>query len=162
MNKLIIDHTSNIDSNILEKVAKSSPWEWLEKQLLLKEPTDERVGFVKANVSSIILNEKWDLISYWAFWNGNRFWDKIIEKLWFNISNTLLWIYLFTTQEYRNKWFAWYLKWEQIKYIKKNYPNIKYLVWETEYEDTLELYKKYWAEEIKLDNHKFYPYYYKI
>ena len=155
MEEVIIDYTKNIDDNILDQVALLSPWEWLKYQLTIEEVTDEWVSFVKWNISCILLNEG-EVISYWAFWIDNKFWKNIIINSWLDIKETFLWIYLFTNEKYRWKWYANLLKNEQLKYIENNFPNVKYLLWETEKIKTLELYKKYWAIQISPSKKQFF------
>ncbi len=155
MEEIIIDYTKNIDNNILDQVASLSPWEWLKYQLTIDMVTDEWVSFVKWNISCILLNEG-EVISYWAFWIDNKFWKNIIINSWLDIKETFLWIYLFTNEKYRWKWYANSLKNEQLKYIENNFPNIKYLLWETEKIKTLELYKKYWAIQIAPSEKQFF------
>ena len=166
MNKIVIDYTKNIDKNILERVSEISPWDWLKEQLTLDYVTDEWVSFVKNNISSILLDEQGEVISYWAFWSDNKFSKNIIKNCWLDVNETFLWVYLFTNKKYRWKWYAELLKDEQIKYIKENFSDIKYLLWETEKKKTLKLYKKYWAVKIKSEKKfffkKIFSYYYKI
>ena len=147
--KVIINDTKNLNRKFLEQISYNSPWEGLKWQLLKDSITDIWVRAVKENISSILLSNNDEIISYWCFWNKWKLFEWIIESTKFELEKTFVWIYLFTVEKYQNQWYAEKLKKEQINYIKEKYPNIKYLLWTTFSKELLDLYKKYWAKEIK-------------
>lgn len=146
--KVAIGETLSFSHNLLRKIANVSPWEWLKNQLLEKEPTDVWVKAVRKNLSSVLLTDNDEIISYWCFGNKGKLIENIIESIWFELEKTFVWIYLFTVKKYQNKGYARKLKEIQLKYIKINYPTIKYFVWTTFSKKLFDLYKKYWAKQI--------------
>jgi len=159
--------------NIKIQIAENSPWDWLKTQLLLKKSSDIWVQAVKENLSSVLLDDTEEFISYGCFWNEGELFKNIIESAWFNCKKTFTGIYLFTVERYQNQGYAKKLKQLQIQYIREKYPDIKYLLWTTSTKKLLDLYIKYWAKPIlSVDRknkllideniNKDYFYYYKI
>ena len=167
------NENKKVDSETLNKIAQNSPWNWLKEQLFFDKPTDIWVQAVKENLSSVLLDDNGELISYGCFWNKWKLMENIIESAWFELEKTFSGIYLFTVEKYQNQGYAKKLKQLQIQYIRRQYSIIRYLLWTTSSEKLLNLYIKYWAKPIlKVDRenkvlideniNKDYFYYYKI
>jgi len=146
--KIISWKFNDLSEDVKVQIAKNSPWNGLKTQLLSKNPTDIWVQAVKVNLSSVLLDDTGELISYGCFWNQWKLMENIIKSAWFKLEKTFTGIYLFTVEKYQNQGYAKKLKQFQIQYIKKQYPNIKYLLWTTSTKKLLDLYIKYWAKPI--------------
>jgi len=146
--KVMINKTSNTSSDLLEKIAKNSPWEGLSKQLLAEKPTDVWVKAVKENISSCLLSDAGELVSYGCFGNKWELFEEIINSCRFKLEETFVEVYLYTVPKYQNQGNAKRLKVFQLRYIKEKYPKIKYLLGSTSKKELLEKYKSWWAKPI--------------
>ena len=146
--KMIINKTSNISSDLLEKIAKNSPWEGLSKQLLTEKPTDIWVKAVKENISSCLLSDAGELVSYGCFGNKWELFEEIVSSCGFKLEEIFVGIYLYTVVKYQNQGNAKRLKAFQLSYIKEKYPKIKYLLGSTSKKELLKKYKSWWAKSI--------------
>ncbi len=163
--KMIINEPKNISFKDIIQISSKIPDNiaWLD---ILKEYARNQLYKNLNNKPIYSYIKKWNkIVSFGKIVSKDNTYEDMLNKLWINIWNYVIWTTLFTVKKEKWKWYAKILKQEQIKYIKENNSKIKKLVWATINKWLLNLYKSYWARYIwkyHIFNTSIYFYYYDI
>jgi GNAT superfamily N-acetyltransferase len=125
--------------------------------MIYKITKKDYISYFKNSIKFILEWEKWNVKWYWSILNWWFLFNLIAKKIKLDKNDFILWRHLYISKEYRWNWLAKIIKESQKEYAKKH--NKKYIVWFTSSEKNLEIYQRYWAEDIwKIWNIFFYKY----
>ncbi|QFR39313.1 hypothetical protein A9Q91_03690 [Candidatus Gracilibacteria bacterium 28_42_T64] len=148
-----IGNSSELDTNLVSQIEEMSPWSCLQEgKILDSDAPNIWTRFFNENFVSIMTDQKSNLISCGSFGNNGELAEAIITSTNSQVEDAMVGMFLFTHNDFQNKGHAETVKTAQKTFLKTEHTSIKSLIGGCETQEQLNLYKKYGAKEIQLDN----------
>lgn len=151
MSKLIIDQYQNINSMILDQAKDLSPWDWLRLDFDDPYTNNKYIHFLKSQLIGILTSHDNELLSFAWFGQDDWFNPYIANIVWSNHNESCFFMYFFTPEKLRGKWYGKTLYQSIITYLQSTWK-YQYMNYTTVDINNVTRYKKRWAEQKKKEN----------
>lgn len=145
--KIIIDKRQHIDSRIIDQAQLYSPRDGYRLDFDNPFTTYQYMHFLKSQLIWVLVSENNELLSFAGFGQDNRFSPYYAQLLWNDSNKSCFFMYFFTPEYLRGKWYGKTLYEWIITYLQQNTAYV-FMNFSTPTLNNIAIYKKRWARQI--------------